>query len=563
MIIPVVLAQFPVSDSVQNNLKEIQAGIKKSKSGDILIFPEGALSGYSHDLSFLDQIDRVELENACNLLREKAQLKNIHIWLGTCMFINGNWYNTALGFTPMGELYQYHKINLADHEREKFTAGSDLPVYNLKTVNGDLKVGIQICREIRFYEQWAFLAHKGAQLIIHINNAVNDTRYQTVWRSHLISHAASLQRFVASVNNASSQQLCPTMAVSPEGKIIDEIISDHSILKRITLDLSQVSNHYIDQRRQDVVSIRKPKEKERRQILRSKRIEKLGSDLDELINNKDILSPKKFSNRTEALNLIKIIEDMQRLRSKDRSLRRLYQKAKKFHLEIDEVNSNMFSHFRDAIKNGKMNQDELRATFNLYTDYSKSKTGQPHYGYEDLDGLVKGIFMPVQQPDESREREPGMIRYQPTPASVILELVDRVKFKPSDVFFDLGSGLGLVVFLVNKLVGVRCIGVEYQPSYCYAATRIAEELNMNNVNFINSDVQNVDFAQGTVFYFFNPFGGRIFTKVMKKLRSEAKSRIITTCSYGPSTEPMSTQSWLKVEDPGMIDEFKLAIFRSI
>ena len=44
-----------------------------------------------------------------------------------------------------------------------------------------------------------------------------------------------------------------------------------------------------------------------------------------------------------------------------------------------------------------------------------------------------------------------------TPARVILELVDRARPRPDQLFIDIGSGLGLVPLLVHLLTGVRAV----------------------------------------------------------------------------------------------------------
>jgi len=253
---------------------------------------------------------------------------------------------------------------------------------------------------------------------------------------------------------------------------------------------------------------------------------------------------------------------MHRLRSKDRDVHDLYTRAAKLRQELEAVNISVFTNFREELRRGKINQEKFRRTLDLHTDYRSTKPQQPHYGYEDLDGFIKGIFLSKQAPKENIELAPGMVRYQPTLSSVILELVDRVVFSPDDVFIDLGSGLGMVTFLVNKLTGVRCLGIEYQPAFCKFAAQMAEELNLHNVTFINTDVQDLSLAEGSVFFMFNPFGGRIFDTVLKKIKGEAKNRKITVCSYGASTEPISNQSWLKVMEPDTLDEFKLAVFTS-
>jgi len=121
---------------------------------------------------------------------------------------------------------------------------------------GPVTVGVQICRELRFPEQWKLLAQRGAQIFLHLNNAIGAEQYQPVWRSFLVSRAAETQRFVLSANNAAPQQICPTMAVDPLGKILGEIISAEVQLLRVEIDLFRVSNLYLQQSRTDVVEIR-------------------------------------------------------------------------------------------------------------------------------------------------------------------------------------------------------------------------------------------------------------------------------------------------------------------
>jgi len=129
-------------------------------------------------------------------------------------------------------------------------------VFELNTPEGKIRAGIQICRELRFPEQWGWLARGGAQIILHLNNAIGDDLFQSVWKSHLVSRAAETQRFVISANNAAPKQGSPTIAIAPDGQIIDEIVSAELGILRVELDLSKVSNWYLDQSRSDVVAIK-------------------------------------------------------------------------------------------------------------------------------------------------------------------------------------------------------------------------------------------------------------------------------------------------------------------
>lgn len=168
---------------------------------------------------------------------------------------NGHWVNAAFGFTPKNDRIVYQKINLANHERGTFLAGNELPVFQIKTKQGVVPIGIQICREIRYPEQWGWLARSGAKVILHLNNAVGDETVLPVWRSHLISRAAETQRFVVSANNAAPDQKSPTIIIAPDGHVMGEVVSEKTAFLRTELDLSLVSNWYLEQCRSDVVQI--------------------------------------------------------------------------------------------------------------------------------------------------------------------------------------------------------------------------------------------------------------------------------------------------------------------
>jgi len=229
-----------------------------ARPGDWVIFPEGSVSGYALDLSFLDSLDPQELNAALDTLAVQAQERSIFLWVGACTPEGGKWRNQAIGFTPQGEVYCYRKINLAHHERGVFIPGDSLPVFSLSMPSGKIKIGVQLCREIRYPEQWGWLARQGAQVILHLNNAVGDARLQPVWRSHLVSRSAENQRFVLSVNNAAAEQICPTIALAPDGHVLAEIVSAEAQIRRVELDLALVTNWYMDQSRADIVTLATP-----------------------------------------------------------------------------------------------------------------------------------------------------------------------------------------------------------------------------------------------------------------------------------------------------------------
>jgi len=228
---------------------------------------------------------------------------------------------------------------------------------------------------------------------------------------------------------------------------------------------------------------------------------------------------------------------------------------------ILDYNHEIFQQFHTKIQTCCSNKN-LRSLLAPYTMHTPNKSGQIHYGYENLDGLLEGLLTPQPLPKPTLDRTYGMVRYEPTPSSVILELVDQIEFSKDDVFFDLGSGLGKVVALVSLLAGVPCVGVEIEPSYCDYAAQRAADLGLKYVQYINDDAQKHNYENGTIFFLFNPFGGKIFDTVLENLHLESSKRQITICSYGSCTAPIVELPWLQITDIECNHEFKLAIFIS-
>ena len=291
------------------------------------------------------------------------------------------------------------------------------------------------------------------------------------------------------------------------------------------------------------------------------KLHKLKADLDALKSNQALFEESQFNARKEALNFIAIIEDLYTLREPSMELTDLYESAELLGDRIVAFNDALFQSLRNEILAG-IKGEQLRDLLTPFTNYKPEDHGQPHYGYENLDSLIEGVLMPLPHPEPTAERDYGMVRYEPTPVSVILELFDRVQFSLDDVFFDLGSGLGKVVMLVHLLASIPCIGIEFEPAYFTYAAQRAANLGLTGVKFINTDAREVDYSKGTVFFLFNPFGGEIFYTVFARLEKEAQARQITICSYGAGTPHLAELPWLQVADLGTVDEVCLAIFRS-
>jgi len=231
--------------------------------------------------------------------------------------------------------------------------------------------------------------------------------------------------------------------------------------------------------------------------------------------------------------------------------------------KLEEIDRQLFSRLRAAIRVGHLRGSRLVEELANISAYPAS-IAQDTLGYDALDVLVNGIWLIEPVPEETRTREPEMVFYQPTPARIVLQMIERVGFQAGDIFYDLGSGLGHVVMLVNACTGARARGIEFEPAYCATAQRCASALAFDDVAFVNADVRDADCSDGTVFFMYTPSRGRLLRQVLEKLHNQARAKNITLCLYGACALVASHCDWLeRTERQDEGDPSGLFIFRSV
>jgi len=254
----VVLAQVTISFDVSRNVAAIREALLQARSGDVVLTPEGSVSGYpargEEESAMLDRIDAEAVEEGIDELAAAARETGVHLIVGACLPEPIGLTNAAIVLTAQGQRHPYRKANLADVERGRFVAGDDLTPIALHAAWGDFIVGVQICRELRFPEQWIGLAYAGAELFLHPANALEGAADREAWRSMLIARASELQRFVASVNAAGAGQHSPTLAVNPRGRVVCEVPLTMEAIRRVEIDLDESASDYLDQRRVDLTN---------------------------------------------------------------------------------------------------------------------------------------------------------------------------------------------------------------------------------------------------------------------------------------------------------------------
>jgi Histone methylation protein DOT1 len=275
------------------------------------------------------------------------------------------------------------------------------------------------------------------------------------------------------------------------------------------------------------------------------------SDIETIANDEMIFRDKNFIIRSQAMDDLefRVIDRLKSLAESGDLFDRLIdlrQKAEQVRRQLEEVNTKMFDRLRPKISGQHYRGKKLMNLINEYLDQTMDSVILPYKaGYDNLDLFINGLLTDRDLPAEIKEREPGMIYYQKTPARIILELVKKADFQPGDVFYDLGSGLGQATILVNLLATVISKGVEFEPAYCNYAKACAADLNLSDVNFINEDARHADYSSGNIFFMYTPFEGDILKHVLQNLYGEAKKRKIKIFTYGSCTTEVVRQHWLR------------------
>jgi hypothetical protein len=290
-------------------------------------------------------------------------------------------------------------------------------------------------------------------------------------------------------------------------------------------------------------------------------LEQLNAELSRWIDEPTLLDEVNLAGREQALDLISLVQEAAGHNRRDPAWQALAQRAGRLQTQLVAMNQQMFAQLRLGLQQGEYSSSALRELLNRFTKYNGVR-GQLHLGYNGLDLLLDGVFQPEPPPRATVALTAEMVHCEPTPAQVVLELVDYAGLTSESIFYDLGSGLGQVAILVNLLTGVRSNGVELDPVLCNYAHRCATALALPNVVFLHGDARTINYDDGTHFFLFTPFRGMILQMVLARLQTIARQRPLTICTYGPCTPMVAQQPWLRAKDDHGDHEYKLAIFTS-
>jgi SAM-dependent methyltransferase len=175
------------------------------------------------------------------------------------------------------------------------------------------------------------------------------------------------------------------------------------------------------------------------------------------------------------------------------------------------------------------------------------------------DAWVDQVFGLGAPPEDGPELPIGCVPYLPCAVDALLRLVQQAPVRASsDLFVDIGAGVGRAAALVHLLTGAPAVGVEIQPALVAAARELAGRLRLSNLSFVEADaVRSADaWSAGSVFLLYCPFSGDRLAALLANLEPVARHRPIRVCCVDL---PLPPCPWLERMPPPSVD---LTIYRS-
>jgi len=194
----------------------------------------------------------------------------------------------------------------------------------------------------------------------------------------------------------------------------------------------------------------------------------------------------------------------------------------------------------------------LRAPPSVFRDLLASV---PRAEWDPWLDLVFGLDAP---PDDGPDLPPGCVPYLPCPVDALVRMVEQAGVTASDVFVDVGSGLGRAAVLTHLLTGAGTIGLEIQRPLVTASRDLTRRLSVSRFATIEGDAVRLTryMVTGSVFFFYCPFSGCRLEHVVDDLEDIARTRRIRICCVDM---PLPPRPWLALSSSSV----DLAVYRSI
>lgn len=161
-------------------------------------------------------------------------------------------------------------------------------------------------------------------------------------------------------------------------------------------------------------------------------------------------------------------------------------------------------------------------------------------------------------PDDGPELPRGCVPYLPCSVDALLRVVEHADVRASDVFVDIGAGVGRAAVLVHLLTGASTLGLEIQRGLVHTARDLLARMHGLRYLPIEGDATRLlgHILIGTIFFLYCPFSGARLERVLDELERIARTRPIRVCCVDL---PLPPRPWLTLVSPPFED---LTVYRS-
>ena len=238
----------PQFGAIQRNVDAVIQAID-SFQGDLLVFPELALSGYQ----FLSQEEASELSEeipsgkACQQIEKAIRGRELYVVLGIAEREHDALYNSAVLIGPAGYIGTYRKTHLFFEETLWFTPGNTgFQVWDI----GLAKIGLLVCFDWFYPEAARTLALKGADILCHPSNLVLPHCPDAMVTRCLENHVFSITANRVGMEDRGSQSALSFIGLSeivaPNGKILHRASQKDPELFSADIDMCEARDKRIN-----------------------------------------------------------------------------------------------------------------------------------------------------------------------------------------------------------------------------------------------------------------------------------------------------------------------------
>ena len=157
---------------------------------------------------------------------------------------NNRVFASHLVFAPWKPAEKYQKIHMAPNEKEYFSPGNKVEIFEHKNVH----FGIQLCYDAHFPELSTAMAVQGADIIFIPHASPRGTpqeKYQS-WMRHLTARAFDNGVFIAAVNQTGDNTqglVFPGLAllIGPDGNIVSKRVDPKEAIHYVDIDLDALT----------------------------------------------------------------------------------------------------------------------------------------------------------------------------------------------------------------------------------------------------------------------------------------------------------------------------------